>query len=96
MAKADRRGVRSAVRARSDCEKDPWRVGGLARDLSATVLHRLIPGAAHHEDLRFSDDSELPAVAAAKAFELGTIRKWVAVPVLVSQMERPSPLISDS
>jgi hypothetical protein len=53
-------------------------VGGLAADLNPTVLHRLIPGAAHHEDLRFSDIHELPAVAAAKAFELSTIRKWVA------------------
>jgi hypothetical protein len=41
-------------------------------------VHHLIPGAAHHQDLRFGDPRDAPSVAVAKAMELAAMQKWIA------------------
>tara|TARA_B110000208_G_scaffold52166_1_gene68496 strand:+ start:29 stop:1555 length:1527 start_codon:yes stop_codon:yes gene_type:complete len=67
----------------SDGEKDPWRVGGMpnaTNELSpdGSVVHRLIAGAAHHQDLRFADPSDSADLIAARAEELAYVTKWLA------------------
>ena len=67
----------------SDGEKDPWRVGGMpnaTNELSpdGSVVHRLIAGAAHHQDLRFADPSDGADLIAARAEELAYVTKWLA------------------
>jgi hypothetical protein len=37
----------------SDGEKDPWKVGGITKNLSSSVVHLLIPDAAHHQVLLY-------------------------------------------
>lgn len=43
-----------------------------------SVLHMLIAGAAHHQDLRFSDPADPPALTIAKKAEFGHICRWLA------------------
>ncbi len=65
----------------SDGEKDPWRVGGVpddAEDLGdGSVVHLLIEGGAHHQDLRFANDMDPETVTAAKKWESDTIAGWL-------------------
>jgi hypothetical protein len=67
----------------SDGEKDPWRVGGVPDNTSAyskdgSVVHLLIEGAAHHEDLRFSEPTDSAALTSARAMELLHVRRWLS------------------
>ena len=66
----------------SDGEKDPWRVGGVPTNASkigdGSVIHILIEGGAHHQDLRFSDPQDPPGVTSAKARERALILQWIA------------------
>ena len=43
-----------------------------------SVVHRLIAGAAHHQDLRFADPSDGADLIAARAEELAYVTKWLA------------------
>ena len=65
----------------SDGEKDPWRVGGVPDDAESigdgTVVHLLIEGGAHHQDLRFANDMDAETVTAAKKWESDTIARWL-------------------
>ena len=65
----------------SDGEKDPWRVGGVpsnAIDIGdGSVLHILIEGGAHHQDLRYTSSKDPATVTAAKKVELGLIMSWI-------------------
>lgn len=65
----------------SDGEKDPWRVGGVPADAAkigdGSVIHMLIEGGAHHQDLRFADPRDPPGVTAAKARERVLILDWI-------------------
>jgi lysosomal Pro-X carboxypeptidase len=57
---------------------DPWRGGGVTRNISSSLLAITIPNVGHHMDLMFSDPRDPPAVKAARDFERTQIRKWVA------------------
>ena len=65
----------------SDGEKDPWRVGGVpsnAIDIGdGSVVHILIEGGAHHQDLRYTSSEDPATVTAAKKVELGLIMSWI-------------------
>ena len=68
----------------SDGEKDPWRVGGVPDNASAispdgSVVHILIDGAAHHQDLRATDPRDPESVRAAKRLEAAHIRRWLGL-----------------
>ena len=62
-------------------EKDPWRVGGVPSNASdigdGSVVHILIEGGAHHQDLRYSSPYDPETVYAAKQLELGLIQSWI-------------------
>lgn len=67
----------------SDGEKDPWSVGGMPDNSSAysmdgSVVRVLIAGAAHHEDLRFSERYDSDALVAARKAELEHVKRWIA------------------
>ena len=67
----------------SDGEKDPWKVGSIP-DLGVHngtngVVKIMIQGAAHHEDLRFSDPRSSSSVSDAKALEKKIIAKWLGL-----------------
>jgi len=64
----------------TDGEKDPWHTGAPRLDpsLNLDIVHHMIPGAAHHEDLRFDPPNPRPAVVAAKKLARQSIRRWVA------------------
>lgn len=64
----------------TDGEKDPWSAGsirptGRHRDLD--ISHLVIPGAAHHEDLRFDANPPKPQVQRAKMLARNAMRRWI-------------------
>ena len=65
----------------SDGEKDPWRVGGVpsnSKDIGdGSVIHILIEGGAHHQDLRFGSKEDPTTVTQAKKQELNIIMGWL-------------------
>eukprot|EP00041_Stephanoeca_diplocostata_P011815 m.195668 g.195668 ORF g.195668 m.195668 type:complete len:126 (+) comp18682_c0_seq2:1994-2371(+) len=57
---------------------DPWRCGGVDRNLSASIV--VIPhiaGAAHHLDLRAPSTFDPPAVVAARREIASVMRQWL-------------------
>jgi lysosomal Pro-X carboxypeptidase len=75
------RGVRDATNIFwSNGVLDPWSSGGViaVRSMPPTQQGLLMPGAAHHLDLRASNAAcDPPAVVSARAEELRAIRSWV-------------------
>ena len=61
----------------SNGELDPWRGGGVTRNISDSLHAIVIPQVGHHIDLMFSDARDPPAVSAARDFERSMMRKWV-------------------
>lgn len=61
----------------SQGEYDPWRGGGVISSLSDTLVAVVIPGAAHHLDLFFSNENDTDEVIAVRALEMEHVRKWV-------------------
>lgn len=60
---------------------DPWRAGDVVTNSSATagdVIVLVIPGAAHHLDLRASNAADPPAVTAARAVQRAAMDRWIA------------------
>lgn len=58
--------------------RDPWSAGGVLETLSSTLPAIKIPGACHHEDLRFSGPNDPQVLKDARKQELGIIRGWLA------------------
>ena len=60
---------------------DPWSSGGVLANLTtaapgADLVVVSIPTGAHHLDLMFAHDDDPPALAAARAAEVGYLAKW--------------------
>lgn len=65
----------------TDGEKDPWRAGAVRMERVASgldVVHHVIPGAAHHEDLRFSSVHVRQEVQKAKELARASIQRWIS------------------
>lgn len=62
----------------SNGELDPWRGGGVTRNVSESVRAHVIPGVGHHIDLFFSHDKDPPAVRAVRRAEVDAIKRWFA------------------
>lgn len=61
----------------SQGEYDPWKGGGVVKDLSNSLIAIVIPEAAHHLDLFFSHKDDTKAVIRARELEMRHARKWV-------------------
>lgn len=64
----------------TDGDRDPWFIGGVplnATSPDGSVFHIQIEDAAHHQDLRFSDPRDSPALTTARAREAMAIKKWI-------------------
>ncbi|XP_066143336.1 lysosomal Pro-X carboxypeptidase-like [Euwallacea fornicatus] len=59
---------------------DPWFSGGILRNVSESVVAILIPGAAHHHDLRGANPVDSKYVTDARKFHENQIRKWLNIP----------------
>jgi lysosomal Pro-X carboxypeptidase len=59
-------------------EFDPWRSGGVVANTSASLPALVIPGAAHHLDLFFTDPRDPPSVTQARKDEMAYVKGWVA------------------
>ena len=62
----------------SNGEYDPWRSGGVLRNLSSSLVAVDIMQGAHHLDLFFSDPADPPSVREARQVELAAVRRWIA------------------
>ena len=62
----------------SNGELDPWRSGGVLRNLSRTLVAIEVPQGAHHLDLMFSHPEDPPPVRAARDAEFALLREWLA------------------
>lgn len=62
----------------SNGELDPWSVLGVLEPPSDDVVVLMIPGAAHHADLRFARPSDPPEVVRTRQIEKAYIRRWIA------------------
>ena len=62
----------------SNGEYDPWRSGGVLRNLSSTLVAIEVPQGAHHLDLMFSTDDDPQSVRDVRQAELEFIAKWEA------------------
>jgi len=56
---------------------DPWKAGGVLKNVSDDTLALVIPKAAHHLDLRTPDPQDPPEVTWARGKISETIGKWV-------------------
>ncbi|XP_797434.4 dipeptidyl peptidase 2 [Strongylocentrotus purpuratus] len=56
---------------------DPWRLGGVAKDLSESIIAIPVPGGAHHLDLRGSNPKDPESVIEARSQEKLIIKGWV-------------------
>ena len=63
----------------SNGEYDPWRSGGVLRNLSSTLVAVEVPGGAHHLDLMFANPKDPAPVRAARDAELALLREWLGV-----------------
>uniref|UniRef100_A0A146LSH7 Lysosomal Pro-X carboxypeptidase n=1 Tax=Lygus hesperus TaxID=30085 RepID=A0A146LSH7_LYGHE len=56
---------------------DPWSSGGVTNNVSATAVAVILPGGAHHLDLRFSDPLDPPAVRSARKIYRSIFKQWI-------------------
>ncbi|CAN8004406.1 unnamed protein product [Ixodes hexagonus] len=64
----------------SNGDSDPWAGVSLMESISDTVVAVVIPGAAHHYDLRFATREEPLVVKAARQIEKKYIQGWIKKP----------------
>lgn len=62
----------------SNGEFDPWSVVGVLEPPSDNVVVLLIPGVAHHVDLRFARPNDSPELVRARQIEKDYIRHWIS------------------
>lgn len=58
-------------------ELDPWRGGGVTRNVSDSVLSYVIPGAGHHVDLFFANSADTAPLRAVRAAQVDAVRGWI-------------------
>ncbi|KAL0102798.1 hypothetical protein PUN28_018233 [Cardiocondyla obscurior] len=56
---------------------DPWTSGGVLRNLSDSVISIVMPEAAHHLDLRKTNDKDPYSVIVTRKFHRYSIKKWI-------------------
>merc|ERR1712176_946750 len=61
----------------SNGELDPWSSCGVLQDASESAVAVVIPGAAHHVDLMFSNSLDTAAFQDARSTELQHMRQWI-------------------
>ena len=61
----------------SNGELDPWRGGGVTKNLSESLPSIVIEDSGHHIDLYFSSPNDTAAIKNARQFELSQIRGWI-------------------
>jgi hypothetical protein len=65
----------------SNGQLDPWRAGGVNRNLSTWDTNRTkalyIEKSAHHLDLRLPNAQDPASVTSARAVEMDTIKLWI-------------------
>ncbi|RZF36988.1 hypothetical protein LSTR_LSTR004676 [Laodelphax striatellus] len=57
---------------------DPWAGGGVLKNVSKSTIAVLLPSAAHHLDLRATNDLDPPSVRMARQFYKKIFRKWIS------------------
>ena len=55
---------------------DLWKGGGVSESLSESLLAIVIPGAAHHVDLFFSDPGDTDVIKEERLTEMARVREW--------------------
>lgn len=66
-------------------ELDPWRGGGVTRNISDTVRSYVIQGAGHHVDLFFANPADTAPLRAVRAAQVEAVRTWIDSARLLSQ-----------
>ncbi|KAM9820309.1 lysosomal Pro-X carboxypeptidase [Neosynchiropus ocellatus] len=61
----------------SNGDLDPWSAGGVAVNISDSLVSILIRDGAHHLDLRYANAQDPPSVRAARALELQYFQQWI-------------------
>uniref|UniRef100_A0A7S2CI96 Lysosomal Pro-X carboxypeptidase n=1 Tax=Octactis speculum TaxID=3111310 RepID=A0A7S2CI96_9STRA len=61
----------------SNGELDPWAGAGVMTNLSDSLISIMIPQAAHHLDLMFSNKRDTHAVRWARNFEMAHVLRWI-------------------
>ncbi|KAM8822258.1 lysosomal Pro-X carboxypeptidase isoform 1-T1 [Synchiropus picturatus] len=61
----------------SNGDLDPWSAGGVALNISDSLVSVLIRDGAHHLDLRFANALDPPSARAARALELHYFQLWI-------------------
>lgn len=61
----------------SNGEMDPWHSGGVLVNISDTLLASLMPEAAHHLDLMFSNPFDPPSVTTTRQMQRDAIQGWI-------------------
>ncbi|KAL1487268.1 hypothetical protein MTO96_046595, partial [Rhipicephalus appendiculatus] len=59
-------------------ELDPWSALGVLEPPNDDVVVIVIPGVAHHVDLRFASPTDSRAVKQARVTEKNYIRQWIS------------------
>lgn len=62
----------------SNGELDPWSALGVLEPPNDNLVVIIIPGVAHHVDLRFASTTDTRAVKQARAIEKNYIRQWIS------------------
>ncbi|KAF6212325.1 hypothetical protein GE061_012847, partial [Apolygus lucorum] len=56
---------------------DPWSSGGVTNNVSSTAVAVILPGGAHHLDLRFSDPLDPPSIRSARKLYRSIFKQWL-------------------
>ncbi|KAH8035204.1 hypothetical protein HPB51_004445 [Rhipicephalus microplus] len=75
----------------SNGELDPWSALGVLEPPNDDVVVIVIPGVAHHVDLRFASPSDSRAVKRARVVEKNYIRQWISQADARSQRKKNEP-----
>eukprot|EP01025_Chloroclados_australasicus_P033606 TRINITY_DN342_c0_g2_i1.p1 TRINITY_DN342_c0_g2~~TRINITY_DN342_c0_g2_i1.p1 ORF type:complete len:527 (+),score=40.06 TRINITY_DN342_c0_g2_i1:195-1775(+) len=61
----------------SNGQYDPWRYGGITRNISDSVVAIVIPEVGHHCDLMFSTPYDPPGLTNARLQEKAIVKQWI-------------------
>lgn len=77
----------------SNGELDPWSALGVQQPPNDNVVVIVIPGVAHHVDLRFASPTDSRAVKQARLIEKNYIRQWISQDNPRSQRKKNEPRV---
>ncbi|KAI2800141.1 hypothetical protein BLOT_014051 [Blomia tropicalis] len=70
--------------------RDPWSAGGVLESLAPSLLAIKIPGACHHEDLRFTGPNDPKQLLDARALEIKTLKSWLTTYYTENRIDNPA------